>query len=209
MQDMMSIFISAFITLFVIIDPIGIAPIFASLTDKTSKHHQRKMAIKGSMVGICILLFFALAGKPFLSSLGISMEALRIAGGSMLFIIAVEMVFEKRTHRKQEAAEKLDHVFEDISVFPVAIPLIAGPGSIASIILLMTNQQNNFEGQLMVIGAMLAVLVISLITFLLAARVMGLVGETISTVLTRVLGIVLAALAAQFIIDGIRSAFFV
>ena len=208
MQEMMAIFIPAFITLFVIVDPVGLAPIFAGLTDKTSKHHQRKMAVKGSIVGACILLFFALAGKPFLSALGISMEALRVAGGIMLFIISVEMVFEKRTHRKQEAAEKIEEVFEDVSVFPVAIPLLAGPGSIASIILLMTNHQNNFEGQLIVIAALAVVLSISLITFLLASRVMGLMGETVSSVLTRVLGIVLAALAAQFILDGIKGAFF-
>lgn len=207
MNDSLAIFIPAFMTLFVIIDPIGLAPIFASLTDKTSKHHQRKMAIKGSIVGACILLFFALAGKPFLGSLGISMEALRVAGGIMLFLISLEMVFEKRMERKQEAAEKIEDVFDDVSVFPVAIPLIAGPGSIASIILLMTNQENNFEGQLIVIGALVSVLFISLITFLLAARVMGLMGETVSTVLTRVLGIILAALAAQFIIDGIKGAF--
>lgn len=207
MNDSLAIFIPAFITLFVIIDPVGLAPIFAGLTDKTSKHHQRKMALKGSVVGACILLFFALAGKPFLGALGISMEALRIAGGTMLFLISLEMVFEKRTERKQEAAEKIEDVFDDVSVFPVAIPLLAGPGSIASIILLMTNQENNFEGQLLVIGALISVLFISLIAFLLAARVMGLMGETVSTVLTRVLGIILAALAAQFIIDGIKGAF--
>ena len=207
MNDSLAIFIPAFITLFVIIDPVGLAPIFAGLTDKTSKHHQRKMALKGSVVGACILLFFALAGKPFLGALGISMDALRVAGGIMLFLISLEMVFEKRTERKQEAAEKIEDVFDDVSVFPVAIPLIAGPGSIASIILLMTNQENNFEGQLIVIGALASVLFISLIAFLLAARVMGLMGETVSTVLTRVLGIILAALAAQFIIDGIKGAF--
>ena len=104
-------------------------------------------------------------------------------------------------------AEKIEDVFDDVSVFPVAIPLIAGPGSIASIILLMTNQEGNYEGQMIVLAAMAVVLLISLITFLLAGRVMGLMGETVSTVLTRVLGIILAALAAQFIIDGIKGAF--
>ena len=125
----------------------------------------------------------------------------------MLFLISLEMVFEKRTERKQEAAEKIEDVFDDVSVFPVAIPLIAGPGSIASIILLMTNQQNSIEGQMVVIAALGVVLFISLITFLLAGRVMGLMGETVSAVLTRVLGIILAALAAQFILDGIKGAF--
>ena len=167
MNESLAIFIPAFITLFVIIDPVGLAPIFAGLTDKTSPSHQRKMAIKGSIVGACILLFFALAGKPFLGALGISMEALRVAGGTMLFLISLEMVFEKRMERKQEAAEKIEEVFDDVSVFPVAIPLIAGPGSIASIILLMTNQQDSVEGQFIVIGALASVLAISLIAFLL------------------------------------------
>ena len=205
MDAYLAIFIPSFITLFVIIDPVGLAPIFGGLTEGTPKKHQRAMALKGTFVGLCIMLFFALAGKPFLSALGISLEALRVAGGIMLFMIALEMVFERRTGRKQEAAEKIEDVFEDISVFPVAIPLIAGPGAIASIILLMTNFENNMEAKLVVLAALLLVILIALVVFLLASRVMGLIGGTVSTVLTRVLGIILAALAAQFILDGIRA----
>jgi len=204
MDAYIAIFIPSFITLFVIIDPVGLAPIFGGLIEGTTKHHQRVMAVKGAFVGLCILLFFAFVGKPFLNALGISLAALRIAGGIMLFMIALEMVFERRTGRKQVAAEKIEDVFEDISVFPVGIPLIAGPGAIASIILLMTSHENNFEAQLVVIAALLAVLIITLVVFLLATRVVGLIGETVSAVLTRVLGVILAALASQFILDGIR-----
>jgi len=205
MDAYLAIFIPSFITIFVIIDPVGLAPIFGGLTKGTTKKHQRYMAVKGTFVGLCIMLFFAFLGKPFLDTLDISLEALRVAGGIMLFMIALEMVFERRTERKQEAAEKIEDVFEDISVFPVAIPLIAGPGAIASIILLMSNYENNLESQLIVVAALLLVLFISLLVFLLASRVMGLIGETVSTVLTRVLGIILAALATQFILDGIRA----
>lgn len=207
MAEQIAIFIPAFITLFVIIDPVGLAPIFAGLTDGTSVRHQRKMAIKGTIVGTFIMLFFAFAGEPFLGALGISMYAMRVAGGIMLFIIALEMVFEKRNERKQENAEKLEEQFDDISVFPVAIPLISGPGSIASIMLLMTAQQDNVEGQMIVMVAMVTVLVLTLIAFLLAVPLMKFLGETVSVVITRVLGVVLAALAAQFVLDGIKTAF--
>lgn len=207
MQEYLTIFIPAFTTLFVIIDPIGLAPIFAGLTDGTSAKHQRKMALKGTVVATFIMLFFAIAGEPFLGALGIKMYAMRVAGGIMLFFIAMEMVFEKRNERKQENAEKLEEQFDDISVFPVAIPLISGPGSIATIMLLMSAQQDNFEGQMVVISAMVSVIALTLIAFLLAVPLMKFLGETVSIIITRVLGVVLAALAAQFVIDGIRVAF--
>ena len=168
MQEYLTIFIPAFTTLFVIIDPIGLAPIFAGLTDGTSAKHQRKMALKGTVVATFIMLFFAIVGEPFLGALGIQMYAMRVAGGIMLFFIAMEMVFEKRNERKQENAEKLEEQFDDISVFPVAIPLISGPGSIATIMLLMSAQQDNFEDQMVVISAMVSVIALTLIAFLLA-----------------------------------------
>jgi len=200
-------FIAAFIGLFVIVDPIGIAPVFAGLTQGSSPSHQRKMAIKGTIVGTVILVFFALVGKPFLGALGISMDGLRVAGGIMLFIIALEMVFEKRTERKQESAEKLDEYFEDISVFPVALPLLAGPGSIATIMLTMSNYEHDIYAQGAILGALALVMVITLLTFFMASRVMDWLGPTVNAVLTRLLGVILAALAAQFILDGFRNTF--
>lgn len=208
MESYLAIFIPAFTALFVIIDPIGLAPIFGGLTEGTDKKHQRAMAMKGTLVGGLILVFFAFAGKPFLNALGISMDALRVAGGFMLFIIALEMVFEKRTERKQESAEKMEHTFEDISVFPLAIPLLAGPGAIATIMLLMADQQDNIIGQTVVMVALLIVIVASFLAFLLASRLMGWMGETLSSVITRVLGIILAALAAQYMMDGMQNTFF-
>ena len=202
------LFISAFVTLFVIIDPIGIAPIFAALTEGSDKAFRRNMAFKGTFIAGAILIFFALAGKPFLGALGISIDALRVAGGIMLFIIALEMVFDKRTGRKQETAEKLDEQFNDISVFPVAIPLLAGPGAIATVMLLMSSSQGSYSAQGIVIGALACVLTINLVFFLFATRMMAVLGGDVNAVLTRVLGVILAALAAQFIIDGLKSSFF-
>lgn len=200
-------FISAFISLFVIVDPIGIAPVFAGLTQGATDRHRRNMAIKGTVVGTLILVFFALAGKPFLNALGISMDGLRVAGGIMLFIIALEMVFEKRTERKQESAEKLDEYFEDISVFPVALPLLAGPGAIATIMLTMSNYEENFAAQAAILGALALVMLTTLIVFFTATKVMDWLGPTVNAVLTRLLGVILAALSCQFILDGLRNTF--
>ncbi|GHF14226.1 UPF0056 inner membrane protein [Kordiimonas sediminis] len=200
-------FIAAFIALFVIVDPIGIAPVFAGLTQGTSKGHKRKMAIKGVVVATVIMVFFAFAGKPFLNALGISMDALRVAGGLMLFIIALEMVMEKRTERKQETADKLDEYFEDISVFPIALPLLAGPGGIATIMLSMTPYEGQYTHQAMVLLALGVVMIMTLMTFLMAGKVMELLGPSVNAVLTRVLGIILAALAAQYVLDGIYGTF--
>lgn len=204
---MYEIFVSAFIALFVIIDPIGIAPVFAGLTQGAPPSHQRKMAVKGVFIGTLILMFFAFMGKPFLGALGISLDALRIAGGLMLFIIALEMVFEKRTARKQEAAEKMDEHFEDISVFPVALPLLAGPGAITAIMLAVADAGSNTVAQLAVTAALGVVMLISLVVFLAAGPVMKLLGPTVKAVLTRLLGVILAALATQFVLDGLRNSF--
>ncbi|MBV1900953.1 MAG: MarC family protein [Kordiimonadaceae bacterium] len=204
---MEEIFITAFVSLFVIIDPIGLAPIFGSLTQGTPVAHQRKMALLGSFIGLIILVLFAVGGEGFLQALGISMDALKIAGGIMLFIMALEMVFEKRGERKQEAADKIDEYFDDISVFPVAMPLVAGPGAITTVMLLMAHETGNIEGQAAVIAALLVVMLITLLVFLMAGKVMKFMGPSVSAILTRLLGMILAALAAQFIIDGTTGAF--
>ncbi|WP_417464074.1 MarC family protein [Kordiimonas sp.] len=200
-------FIAAFIGLFVIVDPIGIAPVFAGLTQNATRQHQRAMAIKGTLIGTLILIFFALVGKPFLNALGISMDGLRVSGGIMLFVIALEMVFEKRTERKQESAEKFDEYFEDVSVFPIALPLLAGPGAIATIMLTMTSYEHDLMAQMAVLAALVLVMIITLIIFFTAGKVMDLLGPTVNAVLTRLLGVILAALAAQYVLDGLKNTF--
>ncbi len=202
------LFMSAFTLLFVIIDPPGCAPIFATLTQGTSKHHQREMAIKSVAVATAILLVFAFFGESILNALHVDMNALRIAGGIMLFIIALQMVFEKRTeNREHRAEEALDAIGnpEDISVFPMGIPMIAGPGTIATLLLLMSDA-NGFPDQLAVLVALLCVLGITLLSFLMAGLFIRLIGKTAANVITRVLGFLLAALAAQYVIDGVTGA---
>ena len=155
---MIELFGSAFVTFLVIVDPPGNAPIFASLTTNASDAQRRRMAIRAAFIAWGILLFFALVGEAMLSALGITLSAFRIAGGIMLFMIALEMVFEKRTERREDRAEKLQeaHV-EDVSVFPMAIPMIAGPGTIAAVLLYMGRAQGIEEGAV-IIAAMTAVM---------------------------------------------------
>lgn len=205
---MIELFLSAFATFFVVIDPPGCAPIFASLTAGTPTSHRRTMALRSIAVASSILLIFAIFGEDLLRTLGISLEAFRIAGGIMLFLIALEMVFEKRQERRENRAEdvksKPEH--EDISIFPMAIPMIAGPGSIASAMLLMARSQG-VEASLVVLGALGAVLVLTLFALLLAGPLMKLVGYKVEAMISRILGVLLAALAVQFVIDGVRTSF--
>ena len=202
---MIELFTTAFITLLVIIDPPGCAPIFASLTKGASAAHRRSMAIRSAVVAWCILIFFALLGEPLLDKLGISLSAFRLAGGIMLFMIALDMVFERRTERREERARELEGTpeAEDISVFPMAIPMIAGPGSIASIMLLTARADGTVAG-LVVLAAMSAVILLTLIALLMAGPLMKLIGAKLEAMITRILGVILAALAAQFVLDGLE-----
>lgn len=206
----MAIFASAFATLFVIIDPPGCAPIFATLTQGTSRRHQREMAFKSVGVATIILVGFALVGEWLFAKLGISLDALRIAGGIMLFLIGLNMVFEKRTEQRADRAEDLLEEIgnpEDISVFPMGIPMIAGPGTMASL-LLLTGDTDTSAGLTAIYAALFLVLLITLVSFLISGVLLKLMGETFTTVLTRVLGVLLATLAAQFILDGVAGALF-
>ena len=202
---MIELFTTAFITLAVIIDPPGCAPIFASLTSGTTAAHRRAMAIRAALVAWCILVFFALLGEPLLRTLGISLSAFRLAGGIMLFMIALDMVFERRTERREKRAREIEESpeDEDISVFPMAIPMIAGPGSIASIMLLSARADGTVEG-LTVLAAMTAVILLTLAALLAAGPLMKLIGAKLEAMITRILGVILAALAVQFVLDGLE-----
>ncbi|AOF97495.1 MarC family protein [Sphingobium sp. RAC03] len=206
---MIELFLSAFVTLFVVIDPPGCAPIYASLTGEASAAERRAMAIRAVGIAAAILLVFALWGKQLLGVLGIELDSFRIAGGIMLFMIAMDMVFEKRTQRREDRAQKLTdeepHV-EDVSVFPMAMPMIAGPGSIATVMLLMSRAHDLTE-RLVVLGAVLLTLALMLGALLAAGPLMALLGRKIEAVITRLLGVLLAALAAQFVIDGLKASF--
>ncbi|QDX26223.1 NAAT family transporter [Sphingomonas suaedae] len=205
---MIELFLSAFAMLFVVIDPPGCAPIYAGLTNGARPAQQRAMAIRAVMIATAILLVFALVGEALLRTLGISLSAFRIAGGIMLFIIALEMVFEKRQERREDRATKIMDTpeVEDVSVFPMAMPMIAGPGSIATIMLLVSRAEG--PGQTAaVFGALILVLLLTLGALLAAGPLMRLLGAKIEAVITRLLGVLLAALAIQFVIDGVKTSF--
>jgi multiple antibiotic resistance protein len=202
------LFGSALVTFLVIIDPPGCAPIFASLTRGASVVERRSMAIRSCVIAWSILMFFALLGRPMLQSLGISLASFRIAGGILLFYIAVEMVFERRTERRENRAHSIEGTPEadDISVFPMAMPMIAGPGSIASAMLWVSRAETPVHVAI-VLAAITVVMVLTLITLLAAGPLMRMIGQKVEAVITRILGVILAALAAQFVIDGLRQSF--
>jgi multiple antibiotic resistance protein len=205
---MIELFLSAFATLFVVIDPPGCAPIYAGLTKGATLVQQRAMAIRAVLIASAILLVFALVGEALLKTLGISLNAFRIAGGIMLFLIALEMVFEKRQERREDRAQKVMETpeVEDVSVFPMSMPMIAGPGSIATVMLLVSRSDGPGETAV-VFAALATVLILTLIALLAAGPLMRLLGAKIESVITRLLGVLLAALAIQFVIDGIRRSF--
>ncbi|RIA43967.1 multiple antibiotic resistance protein [Hephaestia caeni] len=202
------LFVSALITFFVVIDPPGCAPIYAGLTAGASPAHARAMALRAVGVAALILFVFALFGHDILDALGISLDSFRIAGGIMLFLIALEMVFEKRTQRREDRAQKIIDTpeVEDVSIFPMAMPMIAGPGSIASVMLLM-SQGHGVSHTLVILAAMALILLLTLAALLLAGPLMRILGQKIEAVITRLLGVLLAALAAQFVIDGLIASF--
>jgi multiple antibiotic resistance protein len=201
--------LAAFVTFFVVLDPPGMGPIFVAITRGESHEHRRQMALRGSLIALIILLVFAFTGDLVLRGLGISIAAFRIAGGILLLLIAIDMLFARTTplRRTTEAEEMEAEHKRDISVFPLAIPLIAGPGALTSIVLLMGRAGESYLMKGAVLAALLAVMAIMLAVLLAGDRMNRLLGETGSNVVGRVLGIILAALAVQYVIDGVKEAF--
>lgn len=193
--------ISAFVTLFVIIDPIGLVPLFVALTQGMTTRERRAIGLRAVLVAAFILLLFAAAGEAVLGFVGISMPAFRIAGGILLFLTALDMLFERRSKRRKDQTEE-DR--PDPSVFPLAIPLIAGPGAIATMILL-AGEHPGLAGLATITGVMLAVLVIVMLLFLSASLFERALGRVGINVVTRLLGMLLAALSVQFVLEGLRD----
>lgn len=196
---------SAIATLLVVADPVFLSALFLGITNGMSAQQRREVAVRGSIIAFCILLAAGLGGAKLLELLGISLSAFRIAGGLLLLSSAAEMVFDRRSQRLQAAAEQaisVDHV-KNIAAFPLAIPLMAGPGAITAMILLAgrANGQVTYLVSLYVVAAL--VMAACLACFLMAERISKLMGITGRAVLTRLLGIILAALAVQFVIDGV------
>ena len=192
--------IGAFVTLFVIIEPVGLAPLFLSLTRGTEGAERRAIAYRACLMGAALLTLFGLLGETVLNFVGISMPAFRIAGGILLFLTALDMLFERRTARRKGQAQ----THADPSVFPLATPLIAGPGSMATMILL-TGQAETPVGIFWVMMVMVAVVIVAFMLFLTANWLERVLGDTGINVVTRLLGMLLAALSVQFVLDGLAS----
>lgn len=194
--------ITAFATLFVVIDPLGLVPLFIALTRGMEPDRRRAMAQRACLIAAFLLLVFGLAGEAILAFVGISMPAFRIAGGILLFLTALDMLFERRTQRREGQTAEPDH---DPSVFPLATPLIAGPGAIATMILLVGQAGPDWTGTLWVLGLMLVMMAVTFAFLLAAPPLERLLGRTGTIVITRLLGMLLAALSVQFVIDGVRG----
>lgn len=205
---MEELIVTAFTTLLVVIDPVGVAPIFMALTLRADARSRRVMAVRGVLLAAGILFVFALIGHRLLTVLGVGLPAFRIAGGVLLFLLAVDMLLARPSGLRSttgEEDEEARHV-EDISVFPLAIPLLAGPGAMTSIVLLMgrTGEEPRLVAALL--GVLAVVLALSLAALLFAGALSRVLGRTGANVISRVLGIVLAALAVQFMLDGLAGA---
>ena len=198
---------STLVTLLVTLDPPGLAPIFLSLTAGMSAAERRQVAIRACIIAFCIMAFFGVAGDVVLKALGVSLPAFRIAGGLLLFWISFEMVFERRNERKQATATTAitqDHI-RNVAAFPLAIPLMAGPGALTAMMLL-AGRAGGDPLMLVSLAVICGLVILScLVVFLLATPIAKLLGVTGNVVLTRLLGVILAALAVQFVIDGVRA----
>ena len=197
-----------FVLFLVIVEPVTLVPVFASLTEGASQAYRRRMAVKAVTVSGIVLTLFALGGAWFIRIMNISIDAFRIAGGVMLFLIALEMVFARESGTKTTSEEKTEVQHRsDISVFPLAFPFIAGPGAMATVLLTFGTLQPGTVLTLGLLGVIAVVLLITLLLMLLARTVMRVMGVTGAHVVSRLTGVVLAALAVQFMIDGLRGAF--
>lgn len=194
--------VTAFATLFVVIDPPGLVPLFIALTQGMDSAHRRRLALRACTIAGVLLILFGLAGEAILGFVGISMPAFRIAGGILLFLTALDMLFERRTQRREGQKVDQDH---DPSVFPLATPLIAGPGAIASVILLVGQGGGTWAATGAVIVLTVVMLAVTFLFLLASPPLERLLGRTGTVVITRLLGMLLAALSVQFVIDGVRG----
>ena len=199
--------VTTFVTLFVVIDPIALAPLFVTLTGGMSQAERHRVGVRALIVAFCLLALFGVAGEPLLLAIGIGLPAFRISGGMLLFLIAVDMLFEKRTERRERhtAEAAADVHTPDPSVFPLAMPLIAGPGALATMILLGSQQTGNPAGLVAVNLVMVATLGVTYLAFRAGNLIERALGATGVLVVTRLFGILLAALSVQFVLNGLRD----
>ncbi len=206
---MTAVFINSFILFFVTIDTIGNIPFFLSLTEDAKIKQRNQIAIKSIVIAFFIMITFAYAGRYLLEAIDVSLDSLKIAGGIILMFLAIDILFEKRKKRREKRVEEAldEQSFDEIIVFPIAIPFIAGPSALTTVILLIGNYSINTEFQIPVILALIAALVVSLILMIGASFIVKFIPKQILHATARVMAFILAALATQFIIDGIKASF--
>ena len=206
---MFATFINSFVLFFITIDTIGNLPFFLSLTEDAKFKKRTRIAIKSTIIAFFILIAFAYIGRYLLEALGVTLDSLKIAGGIILMFIAIDILFEKRKIRREKKVEQaLDEKnYDEIVVFPIAIPFIAGPSTLASIILLIGNYANSPEFQIPVILALVAALIVSLILMIGGSYIVKYLPKQFLHTTARVMAFILAALATQFVIDGIKASF--
>lgn len=200
---MPDVIFNSLVTLIVVVDPIGLAPLFVALTRGASKRQRRVQAIRGVALGAAILFVFAFIGDPLLEALGIGLPAFRIAGGALLFLVAIDIIFGRPSNVRPDPEEEAPDPEQDIAVFPLAIPLIAGPGALATVLLYTGGSDAASMAAFM--GVLAFVLALTLVSLLIAPRIIALFGKAGSDVFSRVLGVLLAALAVQFVLDGVLA----
>ena len=199
---MLEIFIQSFVLYFVVIDPLGNTPIFMTVTQQQNIKEKNKTAIESVLIATIILVLFSVIGNFLLSYLNISLAAFRIAGGMILFIIALEMLFNKRQQRKEK---NIENISDKVAIFPLAIPLLSGPAAITSVIVIVSNYGDNFLYQLMGVTSLISVMTITLILFFIVSKSEKFINKKVTNVFSRVIAIILAGLSVQYIIDGILS----
>ena len=199
---MFEVFLQSFVLYFVVIDPFGTTPIFMSVTQHQNSKEKMKSAIEGVLTATIILIFFSIVGNFLLTYLSISLGAFKIAGGIILFIIALEMLFDKRQERKEK---NIENIGENVAIFPLAIPLLSGPAAITSVIVIVSEFGDNFIYQLIGVSSLLSVMVITLILFTIVSQSQQFINKKVINVFSRVISIILAGLSIQYIIDGIIS----
>lgn len=201
--------IKTFVVFFLVIEPISLVPMFGALTRGGEPGYRRRMAYKSIAISALIFVVFAVAGDYVLQALGVTVDAFKIAGGVLLFLLAVDMVFARQSGLRSTTVREQDEARyrEDISVFPMAFPLIAGPGALATLLLFMVEARGEPLAYLSVLGVIVSVLAITLVLLLATPRVMKVMGVTGANVISRLLGVVLAALAVQYVLDGVQHAF--
>ena len=206
---MTSVFFNSFAVLFIAIDAAGVGPLFLILTDGATRKQRYKIAIKATLIALTVLTIFGYIGQFFFNWIGVSLDSLKIAGGIILFIISIEMLLDKRRLRRESSANKILHEkkLEEITIFPLSIPLIAGPSALTSTVLLVNANSHSSENLFVVYFALLLVMSLTFLHMIFSAFIANYTSKNILNVFSRLIALVLASLAVQFVVDGLKSSF--